>query len=103
MDVRVGKPNIEEGMNIVSETAPHECRLRDITYSAPIMVDVEYMRGDHRIFRRDIPIGKFLGILTDLLLVQLWNIVLIDLIHILWKQNMKGNMRRSHFWIEDVL
>lgn len=71
MDVRVGKPNIEEGMNIVSETAPHECRLRDITYSAPIMVDVEYMRGDHRIFRRDIPIGKFLGILTDLLLVQL--------------------------------
>ncbi|XP_076040363.1 RNA polymerase III subunit RpIII128 isoform X1 [Oratosquilla oratoria] len=58
MDVRVGKPNIEEGMNIAKETAPHECRLRDITYSAPIMVDVEYMRGDQRIFRRDIPIGR---------------------------------------------
>ncbi|XP_050737527.1 DNA-directed RNA polymerase III subunit RPC2-like [Eriocheir sinensis] len=58
MDVRVGKPSIEEGMNISNETAPHECRLRDITYSAPVMVDVEYMRGDHRIFRRDIPIGR---------------------------------------------
>ncbi|KAK8389706.1 hypothetical protein O3P69_009002 [Scylla paramamosain] len=58
MDVRVGKPSIEEGMNIANETAPHECRLRDITYSAPVMVDVEYMRGDHRIFRRDIPIGR---------------------------------------------
>lgn len=58
MDVRVGKPNIEEGMNISNDTAPHECRLRDITYSAPVMVDVEFMRGDQRIFRRDIPIGK---------------------------------------------
>ncbi|CAL4144068.1 unnamed protein product, partial [Meganyctiphanes norvegica] len=58
MDVRVGQPNIEEGMNISKETAPHECRLRDITYSAPVMVDVEYMRGDTRIFRRDIPIGR---------------------------------------------
>ncbi|KAG0723534.1 DNA-directed RNA polymerase III subunit RPC2 [Chionoecetes opilio] len=57
MDVRVGKPSIEESMNISNETAPHECRLRDITYSAPVMVDVEYMRGDNRIFRRDIPIG----------------------------------------------
>lgn len=58
IDVRVGKPNIEDGLSIAKETAPHECRLRDITYSAPIMVDVEYMRGDHRIFRRDIPIGQ---------------------------------------------
>ncbi|MCL4124386.1 UNVERIFIED_CONTAM: hypothetical protein GTU68_027524 [Idotea baltica] len=58
MDVRVGKPSIEEGMNISKETTPHECRLRDITYSAPIMVDVEYMRGDLRLYKRDIPIGR---------------------------------------------
>ncbi|XP_064100061.1 DNA-directed RNA polymerase III subunit RPC2-like [Macrobrachium nipponense] len=57
-NVRVENPNIEEGINISDKTSPHECRLRDITYSAPIMVDVEYMRGDHRIFRKDIPIGR---------------------------------------------
>lgn len=45
-------------MNISKETTPHECRLRDITYSAPIMVDVEYMRGDNRLYKRDIPIGE---------------------------------------------
>ncbi|KAB7501033.1 DNA-directed RNA polymerase III subunit RPC2 [Armadillidium nasatum] len=45
-DVRVGKPNIEEGLDMIKETTPHQCRLRDITYSAPITVDVEYMRGD---------------------------------------------------------
>ncbi|KAL7639520.1 UNVERIFIED_CONTAM: hypothetical protein RMT77_010021 [Armadillidium vulgare] len=57
-DVRVGKPSIEEGLNITKETTPHECRLRDITYSAPIIVDVEYMRGDNLHFARDICIGR---------------------------------------------
>ncbi|RXG59274.1 hypothetical protein Avbf_06624 [Armadillidium vulgare] len=57
-DVRVGKPNIEEGLDMIKEATPHQCRLRDITYSAPITVDVEYMRGDSLQFARDICIGR---------------------------------------------
>jgi DNA-directed RNA polymerase III subunit RPC2 len=29
---------------------PNECRIRDLTYSAPIHVDIEYLKGD-KIFR----------------------------------------------------
>ncbi|KDN36391.1 beta and beta-prime subunits of DNA dependent RNA-polymerase [Tilletiaria anomala UBC 951] len=38
--------------------SPQECRLRDITYSAPIFVDVEYTRGGKIIRRRHIEIGR---------------------------------------------
>ena len=43
---------------------PQECRLRDMTYSAPISVDVEYTRGKEIVVRRGkngqgaIPIGR---------------------------------------------
>jgi DNA-directed RNA polymerase III subunit RPC2 len=53
LDVRVGKPDVEEGNNMSTKaTTPHECRLRDMTYSAPITVDVLYTKGTQR-FRRD--------------------------------------------------
>lgn len=39
-------------------TTPHECRLRDITYAAPITVDIEYTRGQQRIIRNGLPIGR---------------------------------------------
>lgn len=39
-------------------TSPQECRLRDITYSAPITVDIEYIRGTQRVCRSDLPIGR---------------------------------------------
>lgn len=39
-------------------TTPHECRLRDMTYSAPITVDIEYTRGQQRIHRQGLPIGR---------------------------------------------
>lgn len=51
LDVRVGRPTVEEDM-ISSETTPMECRLRDTTYGAPIMVDVEYTRGGKQLVRR---------------------------------------------------
>ncbi len=38
--------------------SPHECRLRDVTYSAPIYVDVDYTRGQKIIRRRRIEIGR---------------------------------------------
>ena len=49
LDVHVGMPEIEESYNVARVTTPHECRLRDITYSALITVDIEYTRGQQRI------------------------------------------------------
>ena len=37
---------------------PHDCRLRDMTYSAPITVDIEYLRGQQRVIRNGLPIGR---------------------------------------------
>lgn len=57
-NVHVGAPDIEESFNISKTTTPHECRLRDITYSAPITVDIEYVRGSQRVIRNGLPIGR---------------------------------------------
>ena len=51
LDVRVGSPNVEEDFNQFKATNPHDCRLRDLTYSAPITVDIEYTRGQQRVIR----------------------------------------------------
>lgn len=40
----------------------HQCRLRDMTYSAPITVDIEYTRGSQRIIRNALPIGRYLSL-----------------------------------------
>merc|ERR1719317_1908191 len=58
LDVRVGSPDVEEGFNQVQSTNPHDCRLRDLTYSAPITVDIEYTRGTQRVIRNGLPIGR---------------------------------------------
>src|SRR4051794_40154531 len=39
LDIRVGKPSVQDGL-VVNEVTPMECRLRDMTYSAPIIVDI---------------------------------------------------------------
>ena len=38
-DIRIGMPMIEEDFK--QHLTPNECRIRDLTYSAPIYVDVE--------------------------------------------------------------
>ena len=43
-NIQVGKPSVEEDF-IVEEITPQQCRLRDMTYAAPVTVDVEYTRG----------------------------------------------------------
>lgn len=59
MDIRVGMPSSEEGFNQINDKiSPHECRLRDMTYSAPISVDIEYTRGSQRVLRNSLVIGK---------------------------------------------
>ncbi|RPB12830.1 beta and beta-prime subunits of DNA dependent RNA-polymerase [Morchella conica CCBAS932] len=56
-DIRVGTP---ERLDIQSnaEITPNECRLRDLTYAAPIFVDVEYSRGKQIVRRRGMNIGR---------------------------------------------
>ena len=41
-----------------STVTPNECRLRDMTYAAPIVVDVEYRKGGKKVKRRNIRIGR---------------------------------------------
>jgi DNA-directed RNA polymerase III subunit RPC2 len=41
-----------------NEITPNECRLRDMTYAAPIRVDIKYVRGKRIIARKGIPIGR---------------------------------------------
>lgn len=57
-NVNVGTPDVDEGFNISKPTTPHECRLRDMTYSAPITVDIEYSRGSQRVARTGLLIGR---------------------------------------------
>ena len=40
------------------DVTPQECRLRDLTYSAPIYVDVEYVRGRQIVLRKGVLIGR---------------------------------------------
>ena len=37
---------------------PHECRVRDLTYGAPIYVDLEYTKGDRILLKREVEIGR---------------------------------------------
>ncbi|OJD29090.1 dna-directed rna polymerase iii subunit rpc2 [Diplodia corticola] len=60
-DVRVLRPCRVEEENvrgIQSTVTPNECRLRDMTYAAPIVVDVEYKKGNVKVKRKGIHIGR---------------------------------------------
>ncbi|UYI26234.1 DNA-directed RNA polymerase II subunit RPB2 [Encephalitozoon cuniculi] len=57
LDIRVAMPSVEENM-VNYNVFPIECRLRDITYSANIYVDIEYVRNRQIIVKRDVCIGK---------------------------------------------
>eukprot|EP00887_Chlorella_sp_A99_P006810 scaffold2.g6810.t1 len=62
-NIYVGKPCIDEEY-VSTDITPQQCRLRDMTYSAPITVDLEYTRGKEIVVRRGkagqgaIPIGR---------------------------------------------
>ncbi|OWB60220.1 hypothetical protein B5S32_g1569 [[Candida] boidinii] len=58
LDIRVGYKSTASKDQIEVLLPPHECRLRDLTYSAPIYVDVEYTRGRKIIMHRDLEIGR---------------------------------------------
>lgn len=57
-DIRVGRASDQSpGYKEVSED-PHKCRLRDMDYTAPIFVDVEYVKGKDVIGNQNIPLGE---------------------------------------------
>ena len=55
-DIRVGMPIVKEDC-ITSKIMPQECRIRDMTYSAPIHVDVEYTKGNQVNVASDVLLG----------------------------------------------
>lgn len=60
-DIRIGMPermDTDATRKVVNEITPNECRLRGLTYSAPIRVDITYKRGKMTIKRKDIAIGR---------------------------------------------
>uniref|UniRef100_A0AC34RCG1 DNA-directed RNA polymerase n=2 Tax=Panagrolaimus sp. JU765 TaxID=591449 RepID=A0AC34RCG1_9BILA len=57
--ISVGRASYEEDSTFVDDlVTPQECRFRDLTYSAPIFVDLEYTRGNQRVLRRGTVIGR---------------------------------------------
>ncbi|XP_029159477.1 DNA-directed RNA polymerase III subunit RPC2 [Nylanderia fulva] len=58
LNIKVGSPEIEDGSNVMRPTTPHECRLRDLNYSAPIIVDIEHIRNNQRIRNTNMVIGR---------------------------------------------
>ena len=63
LDVYLGAPSVEEDISAEltwesGRFTPQECRLRDITYSAPVKVDVEYTVGSQRRLKRGVTVGR---------------------------------------------
>ena len=64
-DISVGKPTrLDENVtdfsryDWTSTVTPNECRLRDSTYAAPILVDIAYSRGVREVRRKKVLIGR---------------------------------------------
>jgi DNA-directed RNA polymerase III subunit RPC2 len=59
-DIHVGQPERldYDYQKANSEITPNECRLRDMTYAAPVTVDVKYVRGKQIVGRKSVPIGR---------------------------------------------
>ena len=66
-DIYVGRPcrydenrdfNKDYNPDFKSTVSPNECRLRDMTYAAPILVDIIYTRGTQKVTRKGVPIGR---------------------------------------------
>ncbi|EEQ90505.1 DNA-directed RNA polymerase III subunit RPC2 [Blastomyces dermatitidis ER-3] len=62
-DIYLGNPRRadeeqDSKFDVASTITPNECRLRDMTYAAPILVDFEYVRGRQRVKRNGTAIGR---------------------------------------------
>lgn len=57
-NITVGSPQAQEDIADKTIITPQMCRLRDMSYCAPISVDVEYTRGRQVVIRRGVVIGR---------------------------------------------
>lgn len=57
-DIQIGNPSIEEDAFVSSTVTPHQCRLRDRTYAAPVFVSVKYRRGPKIVTNNKVLIGR---------------------------------------------
>jgi DNA-directed RNA polymerase III subunit RPC2 len=57
-DIQVGAPERPDENATDQSITPHECRLRDLSYSAPVYVNVKYTRGKQEIVSKGIKIGR---------------------------------------------
>jgi DNA-directed RNA polymerase III subunit RPC2 len=57
-DIRVGLPNAEMGYEQIREIVPNQCRLQDMTYSAPVYVDIMYRKGQVMAPKSNVCIGR---------------------------------------------
>lgn len=57
-DINIGTPDRTDLDAIDKSITPHECRIRDITYSAPIHVTIQYTRGKSVVRRPNVNIGR---------------------------------------------
>lgn len=61
-NIYVGAPDRDENEGASRKAkhgvTPNECRLRDMTYAAPILVDIRYVRGKHIVRKNRIEIGR---------------------------------------------
>ncbi|KAG1714219.1 DNA-directed RNA polymerase III subunit RPC2 [Nymphon striatum] len=58
-NISIKEPQLDEVSGFVKEkSTPHQCRLRDLTYAAPIVVDIEYTRGNQIISAKEVVIGS---------------------------------------------
>lgn len=57
-DIYVGEPTLDEDSFQTVAVTPFQCRLRDCTYSAPLYVDVRYVRERQIITKSKVLIGR---------------------------------------------
>ncbi len=59
-DIRVGNPSRLDFNEVRAhnEVTPMECRLRDMTYAAPIYVDIAFIRDKKKIVKRNVQLGR---------------------------------------------
>lgn len=60
-DIRVGEPSRTEDAHkgyVQTQVTPNECRLRDMTYAAPIYIDYVYPKQSGNVRKTDVLIGR---------------------------------------------
>jgi len=63
LDIRVGTPSVYEHVDVQRPLTPHQCRVSDLTYAAPIFVDIEH----YHCGRRETVSNLFIGYLPIML------------------------------------